>query len=38
MNSLDGPPYVFYNSNINKVWFYVGLRWILEYGFTVVKH
>lgn len=31
-NPLDGSPYVFYNPNINKVWIYLGLNWILEDG------
>jgi hypothetical protein len=31
-NPNDGLPYVFYNKNINKVWIYMGLRWILEDG------
>lgn len=32
VNPLDGLPYVFYNPNINKVWIYLGLNWILEDG------
>ena len=31
-NPFDGSPYVFYNPNINKVWIYLGLNWILEDG------
>ena len=31
-NPLDGSPYVIYNPNINKVWIYLGLNWILEDG------
>ena len=28
----DGFPYIFYNYNINKVWIFFDLKWILEDG------
>ena len=28
----DGFPYIFYNHNINKVWIFFDLKWILEDG------
>ena len=28
----DGFPYVLYNHNINKVWIFFDLKWILEDG------
>ena len=32
LNPLDGLPYVYYNQNINKVWIYLGLKWLLSTG------
>lgn len=31
-NPLDGKPYVYYNQDIDKVWIFLGLKWILEEG------
>ena len=29
-NPKNGYPYVFYNNGIEKVWIFLGIRWILE--------
>lgn len=31
-NPNDGSPYVLYNPEIDKVWIFMGLKWILETG------
>ena len=31
-NPEDGKPYVYYNDNIDKVWIFLGIKWILSTG------
>ena len=31
-NPNNGYPYVFYNDGIDKVWIFMGIRWILSDG------
>ena len=32
-NPFDGNPYVYYNKYIDKVWIFLGLKWILRDGY-----
>jgi hypothetical protein len=32
-NPLNGKPYVYYNKALDKVWIFLGLRWLLENGY-----
>lgn len=36
-NPSDGYPYVFYNDSIDKVWIFLGIRWILSTGRWVMS-
>ena len=33
VNPDDGKPYVYYNDVIDKVWIFLGIKWILETGY-----
>ena len=33
VNPGDEHPYTYYNQDINKVWIFLALRWILENGY-----
>jgi hypothetical protein len=32
-NPLNGEPYVYYNPSLDKVWIFLGLKWLLENGY-----
>ena len=36
-NPADGYPYVFYNEDIDKVWIFFGLKWILSAGRWIME-